>query len=203
MKETGGWRHDSEPVERVYTSPHANPCALLQCICLLVIFQHSYNHKCLKLWWFFFFQWRFLAQNISSIQVIKTGDAGNLEISQNAWFKSVSLLKGNYRNIADCLLPSRYVANNCNIRTSCGVIIFLEWRSLPLGQGVNTLRPRRNGRHITDNIFKCFFQNKMYEFRLKFHWSLFLKVLLTIFQHWFRYGSAPTRRQTIIWTNGD
>ena len=27
---------------------------------------------------------------------------------------------------------------------------------------------------------------KMYEFRLKFRWSLFLRVQLTIFQHWFR-----------------
>ena len=27
---------------------------------------------------------------------------------------------------------------------------------------------------------------KMYEFRLTFHWSLFLRVQLTIFQHWFR-----------------
>ena len=29
-------------------------------------------------------------------------------------------------------------------------------------------------------------QLKMYEFRLTFHWSLFLGVQLTIFQHWFR-----------------
>ena len=28
---------------------------------------------------------------------------------------------------------------------------------------------------------------KMYEFRLRFHWSLFLRVQLTIFQHWFRW----------------
>ena len=28
---------------------------------------------------------------------------------------------------------------------------------------------------------------KMFEFRLKFHWSLFLKVRWTIFQYWFRY----------------
>ena len=28
---------------------------------------------------------------------------------------------------------------------------------------------------------------KMFEFRLKFHWNLFLRVQLTIFQHWFRY----------------
>ena len=27
---------------------------------------------------------------------------------------------------------------------------------------------------------------KMCEFRLKFHWSLFLSVQATIFQHWFR-----------------
>ena len=27
---------------------------------------------------------------------------------------------------------------------------------------------------------------KMYEFRLKFHWSLFVRVQLTIYQHWFR-----------------
>ena len=28
---------------------------------------------------------------------------------------------------------------------------------------------------------------KMLEFRLRFHWSLFLRVQLTIFHHWFRY----------------
>ena len=28
---------------------------------------------------------------------------------------------------------------------------------------------------------------KMYELRLSFHWSLFLRAQLTIFQHWFRY----------------
>ena len=27
---------------------------------------------------------------------------------------------------------------------------------------------------------------KIYEFRLKFHWSLFVRIQLTIFQHWFR-----------------
>ena len=28
---------------------------------------------------------------------------------------------------------------------------------------------------------------KMYKFRLRFHWSLFPRVQLTIFQHWFRW----------------
>ena len=32
----------------------------------------------------------------------------------------------------------------------------------------------------------AFSSKKMFEFRLQFHWSLFLRVQLTIFQHWFR-----------------
>ena len=40
---------------------------------------------------------------------------------------------------------------------------------------------------ISQTIFSSAFSwMKMFEFRLKFHWSLFLKVQLTIFQHWFR-----------------
>ena len=47
------------------------------------------------------------------------------------------------------------------------------------------------GRDKIDAILQMMFSNaiswkKMFEFRLKFHWSLFLKVQLTIFQHWFR-----------------
>ena len=47
------------------------------------------------------------------------------------------------------------------------------------------------GRDKIDAILPTTFSNaiswmKMFEFRLKFHWSLFLKVQLTIFQHWFR-----------------
>ena len=47
------------------------------------------------------------------------------------------------------------------------------------------------GRHKMDAISQTTFWSafswmKMYEFRLRFHWSLFLRVQLTIFQHWFR-----------------
>ena len=47
------------------------------------------------------------------------------------------------------------------------------------------------GRDKMAAIFQTTFSNgfswmKMYEFRLTFHWSLFLEVKLTIFQHWFR-----------------
>ena len=48
------------------------------------------------------------------------------------------------------------------------------------------LRPRQNGRHFQDNISNAFSWMKIYGFRLKFQWTLFLKFQLTILQHWFR-----------------
>ena len=47
------------------------------------------------------------------------------------------------------------------------------------------------GRDEIDTIWQTTFLNsfssmKTYEFWLKFHWSLFVRVQLTIFQHWFR-----------------
>ena len=47
------------------------------------------------------------------------------------------------------------------------------------------------GRDKMDAIFQTTFSNaflwmKMYEFRLRFHWSLFLRFQLTLIQHWFR-----------------
>ena len=63
-------------------------------------------------------------------------------------------------------------------------------------QWVNTLRPRQIGRHSADHIpssldsgsgsSSAFSWIKIFEFRLKFHWSLFLRVQLTIIQHCFR-----------------
>ena len=43
----------------------------------------------------------------------------------------------------------------------------------------NTLRPRQNGRHFAYDILIWM---KMYQF----HWSLYPRVQLIIFQHWFR-----------------
>ena len=54
---------------------------------------------------------------------------------------------------------------------------------LYLSPFLDALRPRQNGRLLADDIFKC---NEICECRLIFHWSLFLSVKLTIFQHWFR-----------------
>ena len=59
-------------------------------------------------------------------------------------------------------------------------------------------------------IFQTTFWNgfswmKIYEFRLKFHWRLFLMVpngSIDKAQHYLDNGLALTRRQSIIWTNG-
>ena len=53
-------------------------------------------------------------------------------------------------------------------------------------QWVNTLRSRKNGRQFAD-FSNAFYWMKMFVFWLKFHWSLFLRVQLTIYQHWFRW----------------
>ena len=50
----------------------------------------------------------------------------------------------------------------------------------------NTLRSSQNGRHFSDDIFKCISWMKTYKFRGRFHLSLFPRVELTILQHWFR-----------------
>ena len=47
----------------------------------------------------------------------------------------------------------------------------------------DTLRLRQNWHHFTN----AFSWMKMYEFHLRFHWSLFLRFKLTIFQHCFRW----------------
>ena len=64
----------------------------------------------------------------------------------------------------------------------------------------STLRLGQEGRHFTDNILKCIFLNEMYEFPLKFHWGLFLRVQLTILQRimsWSRPGDKPLSESLI------
>ena len=50
----------------------------------------------------------------------------------------------------------------------------------------NTLRPGQDGRHFQTTFSNAFSWMKMIKFRLRFHWSLFPRVQLTILQHWFR-----------------
>ena len=46
-----------------------------------------------------------------------------------------------------------------------------------------------------NDILKCILLNKMHEFRLKFQWSVFLTVQLTLFQHWFRQWLGADQAQ--------
>ena len=62
------------------------------------------------------------------------------------------------------------------------------------------------GRDKMAAIFQTTFSNAfsrmmICEYRLKFYWSWFLGVQLTISQHGSNNGLVPTRRQAIIWTN--
>ena len=54
-------------------------------------------------------------------------------------------------------------------------------------QWVNSSPPGQNGCHFADNFFNAFSWMKMYQFRLRFHWNLFLRLKFTIFQQWFRW----------------
>ena len=68
---------------------------------------------------------------------------------------------------------------------------------------VNTLRPRQNGRHFPDDIFKWIFLNENVWFSLKISLKFVPKVGSN--HQYYSIGSdnafAPARRQAIIWTN--
>ena len=53
-------------------------------------------------------------------------------------------------------------------------------------QTFNTLRPRQNGRHVSDDIFKCIFLNENVWISLKIWLNSVLRFKLIIFQQWFR-----------------
>ena len=78
-----------------------------------------------------------------------------------------------------CVMMHVWVRNPSNSFTSSGD--YQKCAARP--RCIDTLRPRQNGRLFPDTFWIGFSWMKMYEFRLEFHWGLFL---LTIFQHWFR-----------------
>ena len=65
-------------------------------------------------------------------------------------------------------------------------------------QAVNSSSPWQNGRHFADCIFNAFSWIKSFVFRFKVHSSLFLRIQLTISQHWYwGNGLAPNRLRAI------
>ena len=65
-------------------------------------------------------------------------------------------------------------------------VIYLKWSCLFRPQWVNSSPPEQKGCHFADDIFGCIFVNEKFCILVKFHWSLLLRVQLTITQHWFR-----------------
>ena len=85
--------------------------------------------------------------------------------------------------------------------------INLTSSALPYMYGIQTWLTHR-GQANMDTISQRTFSNafslmKMFEFQLKFHWGLFLRVQLTTNEHWLGNGLAPNRWQAITWTNDD
>ena len=73
-----------------------------------------------------------------------------------------------------------------------------KWRPFCLGLNVLTHWGRDKMAAISHTTFSnAFSWMKMYEFRLRYHWSLFLWVQSTIFQHWFSW-----RRYTSLGLSG-
>ena len=59
----------------------------------------------------------------------------------------------------------------------------VKWAQFTL---INTLRPRQECRHFSDDIFKGISWMKACKLRITFHWSVFPRVQSTIFHHWLR-----------------
>ena len=58
---------------------------------------------------------------------------------------------------------------------------------LLITHAVNTLGLKQNGHYCADSISKSIFFYEKVKIWFKFHWSLFLRVQLTMNQHWFGY----------------
>ena len=67
------------------------------------------------------------------------------------------------------------------------ILLWCHGDALALYRILNTLRPRQMDAISQTTFSNAFSWMKMFEFRLKFHWRLFLRFQITIFQHWFRY----------------
>ena len=66
------------------------------------------------------------------------------------------------------------------------LLLSTEHRVVPV-VAINLLRPRQMDAISQTTFSNAFSWMKMFEFRLKFHWSLFPRVQLTIFQYWLRW----------------
>ena len=117
----------------------------------------------------------------------------NLEHGRIGIKISISLNLADACEISERLSNSKHHAHHAHTFDTCRDHLLQYWNGslfeatmsafIPL---LNTLRPRQNVRHFTDDTLKRIFLNE-FEFRLKCHWSSFTRVQLAVLQHWFRY----------------
>ena len=117
-------------------------------------------------------------------------------ILQTTFSNAISWMKKNFNEV--CSLRSNWQyssigSDNGLAPTRRQAIIWANddpvQRRIYASLGLNELTHR--GRDKMDIIFQTTFSSefswmKMYEFRWRFHWNLFLGFELTIFHHWFR-----------------
>ena len=82
--------------------------------------------------------------------------------------------------IPEAVMREPYLWRTANMSWRTCVVV-KQMQSNP----IHTLRPRQNGR-ISRRSFQTHFLEKIYGFRLIFHWNLSVWAQLTIFHHWFR-----------------
>ena len=79
-----------------------------------------------------------------------------------------------------------------------------DWKYYVIYGGINTLRPRQNGRHFPDNIFKCIFLNENGRISIKISLKFVPKVpinnipALVQIMAWRRPGDKPLSEQTMV-----
>ena len=83
------------------------------------------------------------------------------------------------------------IARLCTVYPCSMVLFVLLWLSRYISEPIQAYHSTHWGRDKMAAIFQTTLSNafswmKMLEFRLKFHWNLFIRVQLTTFQHWFR-----------------
>ena len=152
-----------------------------------VISKHPFRSDFLKLIWLAPFS-RFVAkmENNTSIFV-----SAVRPIYRCTWIKfgGQQVISSVVREIMVVMMIAWWVISD---RHDNGVDeTLLAWDKLSLRWSVSREPLTLWGRDEMNNISQTTFSNvfssmKMFEFRLKFHWSLFPGVQLTIFQQWFR-----------------
>ena len=96
------------------------------------------------------------------------------------WLHHTAASDEKFHQFGDLLYMTQLLSEVMPIDLIIKILLKLLWKLTHWGRGK------------MDAISQTTFSNefswmKMYEYRLKFHWNLFLRVQLTVFQHWFRY----------------